>query len=103
MLIAGPSSSGKTTTTKRLAIQLMTNLLKPQMISLDDYFVNRDRTPLDENGEYDYESLYALDLKRFNDDLNAILDGKEVELPSYNFELGWLWRGRRHGRRWRRT
>ena len=66
----------------------MTNLLKPQMISLDDYFVNRDRTPLDENGEYDYESLYALDLKRFNDDLNAILDGKEVELPSYNFELG---------------
>ena len=88
LLIAGPSSSGKTTTTKRLAIQLMTNLLKPQMISLDDYFVNRDRTPLDENGEYDYESLYALDLKRFNDDLNAILDGKEVELPSYNFELG---------------
>lgn len=88
VLIAGPSSSGKTTTTKRLAIQLMTNLLKPQMISLDDYFVNRDRTPLDENGEYDYESLYALDLKRFNDDLNAILDGNEVELPSYNFELG---------------
>jgi uridine kinase len=88
VLVAGPSSSGKTTTTKRLAIQLMTNLLKPQMISLDNYFVNRENTPLDENGEYDYESLYSLDLEQFNKDLNDILAGKEVELPTYNFELG---------------
>lgn len=88
VLIAGPSSSGKTTTTKRLAIQLMANLLKPQMISLDDYFVDRHTTPLDEHGDYDYESLYALDLKQFNADLNAILRGEEVELPTYNFERG---------------
>lgn len=88
VLIAGPSSSGKTTTTKRLAIQLMTNLLKPQLISLDDYFVDRVRTPRDADGDYDYESLYALDLEQFNADLNAILAGKEVELPSYSFELG---------------
>jgi len=66
VLVAGPSSSGKTTFTKRLAIQLMTNLLEPQMISLDDYFVNRDQTPRDADGEYDFESLYALDLKLFN-------------------------------------
>ncbi len=88
VLISGPSSSGKTTTTKRLGIQLMTNLLKPCLISLDDYFVNRKDTPLDANGDYDYESLYALDLEQFNKDLNDILAGKEVELPSYNFELG---------------
>ncbi|MDE6436879.1 MAG: nucleoside kinase [Muribaculaceae bacterium] len=88
VLISGPSSSGKTTTTKRLAIQLMTNLLKPQMISLDDYFVDRTRTPRDESGDYDYESLYALDLAQFNADLEAILRGEEVELPTYNFELG---------------
>ncbi len=88
VLLAGPSSSGKTTTTKRLAIQLMTNLLVPQMISLDDYFINRDQTPLDENGEYDFESLYALDLDLFNKHLNALLNGEEVEIPRYNFELG---------------
>lgn len=88
VLIAGPSSSGKTTTTKRLAIQLMTNLLRPQMISLDDYFIDREHTPRDESGDYDYESLYALDLQQFNDDLNRILRGEEVELPTYNFELG---------------
>ncbi len=88
VLIAGPSSSGKTTFTKRLAIQLMTNLLDPCMISLDDYFVNRVNTPRDESGDYDYESLYALDLDTFNRDLNDLLDGKEVELPTYNFELG---------------
>ncbi|MCM1067891.1 MAG: nucleoside kinase [Muribaculaceae bacterium] len=88
VLISGPSSSGKTTTTKRLAIQLMTNLLKPQMISLDDYFVNRDCTPRDATGDYDYESLYALDLKQFNADLSAILAGEEVLLPTYSFELG---------------
>ena len=88
VLIAGPSSSGKTTTTKRLAVQLTTNLLKPVMISLDDYFVNRDKTPCDANGDYDYESLYALDLEQFNSDLNRILDGEEVELPTYSFEQG---------------
>ena len=88
VLIAGPSSSGKTTTSKRLAIQLMTNLIKPKLISLDDYFVNRDRTPLDENGDYDYESLYALDLERFNSDLKALLRGETINLPTYSFELG---------------
>ena len=88
VLISGPSSSGKTTTTKRLAIQLQTNLLQPQMISLDDYFVDRDHTPRDHTGDYDYESLYALDLAQFNADLTAILAGDEVELPTYNFELG---------------
>lgn len=88
VLIAGPSSSGKTTFTKRLSIQLMTNLLIPQSISLDDYFVNRVNTPLDENGEYDFESLYALDLEQFNKDLNALINGEEVELPYYNFETG---------------
>lgn len=88
VFIAGPSSSGKTTFTKRLAIQLTTNLLEPCMISLDDYFVNRVNTPLDENGEYDYESIHALDLATFNNDLSRLLAGEEVELPTYNFELG---------------
>ncbi len=88
VLISGPSSSGKTTTTKRLAIQLMTNLLRPQMISLDDYFVDRKHTPRDEDGDYDYESLYALDIEQFNRDLNAVLAGEEVPLPTYNFETG---------------
>lgn len=88
VLVAGPSSSGKTTFTKRLAIQLMTNLLEPQMISLDDYFVDRHRTPLDANGDFDFESLYALDLETFNRDLQTLLDGGEVELPYYNFETG---------------
>lgn len=100
VLISGPSSSGKTTTTKRLGIQLMTNLLKPQLISLDDYFVDREQTPRDESGDYDYESLYALDLDQFNADLNAILAGDEVELPTYNFELG---RRQYKGRRVRLT
>lgn len=88
VLVAGPSSSGKTTFTKRLAIQLITNELTPQMISLDDYFVNRDRTPRDADGDYDFESLYALDLEQFNADLLALLRGEEIELPYYNFELG---------------
>ena len=88
VLIAGPSSSGKTTTTKRLGIYLMTNLLKPKMISLDNYFVERVHTPRDQSGDYDYESLYALDLEAFNSDLTALLDGKEVMMPTYNFELG---------------
>lgn len=88
VLLAGPSSSGKTTTTKRLGIQLMTNLLTPKMISLDDYFVDREDTPLDENGEYDYESLYALDLDRLNSDLERLLAGEEINLPTYSFQLG---------------
>lgn len=88
VLVSGPSSSGKTTFTKRLAIQLMTNLLKPQMISLDDYFVDRDRTPLDADGEYDYESIHALDTDTFQSHLQALLNGETVELPTYNFENG---------------
>lgn len=88
VLIAGPSSSGKTTFTKRLAIQLMTNLVKPQTISLDDYFVDRHHTPKDADGEYDYESLYALDLEKFNADMNALINGEEIELPYYNFATG---------------
>lgn len=94
VLIAGPSSSGKTTFTKRLAIQLITNLLRPTMISLDDYFVNREQTPLDAGGEYDYESLYALDLATFNDHLRRLIAGQTVELPTYNFSTGRReWRG----------
>ncbi len=88
VLISGPSSSGKTTFTKRLAIELLTNLIKPVMISLDDYFVDRHTTPVDENGELDYESLYALDLELFNSHLVALTRGDEVELPCYNFEQG---------------
>ena len=88
VLLAGPSSSGKTTTCKRLAIQLMTRLVTPKMISLDDYFVDRAHTPLDESGDYDYESLYALDLDRLNSDLTRLLRGEEVNLPTYSFELG---------------
>lgn len=88
VLIAGPSSSGKTTFTKRLAVQLLTNLLKPVMISLDNYFVDRHHTPIDESGDYDYESLFALDLELFNEHLNKLIKGEEVELPYYNFERG---------------
>ena len=88
VLVAGPSSSGKTTTTKRLGIYLMANLLKPRIISLDNYFVNREHTPLDADGDYDYESIYALDLQQFNTDLRALIRGEEVSLPTYNFELG---------------
>lgn len=88
VLIAGPSSSGKTTSSKRLAIQLMCNLIMPQIISLDDYFVDREKTPRDETGDYDFESLYALDLELFNHDLNALLAGEEVNIPTYNFETG---------------
>ncbi|MBD5235348.1 MAG: nucleoside kinase [Barnesiella sp.] len=88
VMIAGPSSSGKTTFTKRLAIYLLTNLLRPKMISLDNYFVDRVNTPLDETGDYDYESLYALDLHQFNTDLRRLIAGEEVEMPTYNFELG---------------
>lgn len=88
VMIAGPSSSGKTTFTKRLAIYLLTNLLKPKMISLDNYFIDRQHTPRDEDGDYDYESLYALDLQQFNADLRDLIAGKEVKMPTYNFEMG---------------
>lgn len=88
ILIAGPSSSGKTTFSKRLGVQLMTNLLMPVTISLDDYFLDREKTPIDENGEYDFESLYALDLELFNRDLSSLLAGEEIDLPTFNFELG---------------
>ena len=88
VLIAGPSSSGKTTSSKRLAIQLITNCIIPKVIELDNYFVNRDRTPRDEDGDYDYESLYALDLEQFNKDVTALLDGQEVPMPTYNFKTG---------------
>ncbi|MBP6065649.1 nucleoside kinase [Bacteroides sp.] len=88
VLISGPSSSGKTTFSKRLLIQLMTNGLRPYPISLDNYFVDRSETPRDENGDYDYESLYALDLELFNEHLQALLRGEEVEIPRYNFMLG---------------
>lgn len=88
VLISGPSSSGKTTFSKRLSIQLMANGLKPYPISLDDYFVNRNDTPLDENGKHDFESLYAVDLPFFEEQLTTLLNGGEVELPRYNFTTG---------------
>ena len=88
VLLAGPSSSGKTTSCKRLSIQLAVNGLKPLQISLDDYFVDRERTPKDENGEYDYESIYALNLDLLNEQFNALFRGEEVELPKYDFPSG---------------
>lgn len=88
VLIAGPSSSGKTTFANRLGIQLRVNGLIPMPISLDDYFVNREDNPKDENGEYDFESIHSIDLKLFNHNLNHLLLGEEVEIPSYNFKLG---------------
>ena len=88
VLLAGPSSSGKTTSCKRLSIQLAVNGLKPLQISLDDYFVDREKTPKDANGEYDYESIYALDLQLINDQFNAFFRGEEVELPKYDFQTG---------------
>lgn len=88
ILISGPSSSGKTTFSKRLSIQLMTNGLHPYPISLDDYFVNRTDTPKDKNGDYDFESFYALDIPFFNAQLKDLMDGKEIELPRFNFQKG---------------
>jgi uridine kinase len=88
VLISGPSSSGKTTFAKRLGIQLMTNLLHPVSISMDDYFMNRRDTPLDEKGEYDFESLHALDLPAFNRDMQRLLKGETILLPTYDFVSG---------------
>jgi uridine kinase len=88
VLIAGPSSSGKTTASKRLAIQLMAHGLKPYPIGLDNYFVDRDKTPIDEKGGFDYEHLQAVDLDMFNDHLIKLMDGQQVRLPRYNFMTG---------------
>lgn len=88
ILIAGPSSSGKTTFSKRLSIQLKVNGLRPVELSVDDYFVNREDTPLDENGQYDFEALEAVDLDLFNEDLNKLLKGERVEIPTFNFKTG---------------
>lgn len=88
ILISGPSSSGKTTFSKRLSVQLMASGLHPLPISLDNYFVDRKHTPLDAEGEYDYESIYALDLEFFNHQLECLLRGEEIELPRFNFQKG---------------
>lgn len=96
VLIAGPSSSGKTTTCKRISVQLIANGIKPIPISLDDYFLDREKSPIDENGEYDYESLYALNIPLLNEQMNALFAGEEVELPVYNFTEGRSeWSGRK--------
>ena len=88
VLIAGPSSSGKTTTCKRLSIQLLTNGIKPIGISLDDYFLDREKTPRDASGDYDFESIYALNLPLLNEQLSALFRGEEVVLPRYDFPMG---------------
>jgi uridine kinase len=88
VLIAGPSSSGKTTTCKRLSVQLAVNSIKPVNISLDDYFLDRDQTPRDEAGDYDFEHLHALNIPLLNEQMNALFRGEEVELPHYNFQKG---------------
>ena len=88
IMIAGPSSSGKTTFSHRLSIQLRTQGLTPHPIALDDYFVNREFTPKDENGDYNFECLEALDVERFNKDMCALLEGRTVEMPTFNFKVG---------------
>ncbi|MFT4072967.1 MAG: nucleoside kinase [Dysgonamonadaceae bacterium] len=88
VLISGPSSSGKTTFRKRLEVQLYVNCIKPLGISLDDYFVDREHTPVDKNGNFDFESLYAIDIEQFNADLNALLKGETVSIPTFNFTTG---------------
>lgn len=88
IMIAGPSSSGKTTFSHRLSIQLSAHGLKPHPIAVDNYFVNREHTPLDEEGNYNFECLEAIDVKQFNNDMNALLRGEEVEIPTYNFKTG---------------
>ena len=88
VMVSGPSSSGKTTFSKRLMVQLMAHGLTPKVISLDDYFLDRDHTPLDENGEHDFESLYAIDLPYFNAQLKDLLAGKTIQPPTFNFKKG---------------
>ena len=98
VLIAGPSSSGKTTTCKRLSVQLAVNGIKPVGISLDDYFVDREDTPRQPDGDYDYEHLHALNIPLLNEQMNALFRGEEVELPRYNFQQG---RSEKSGKRLR--
>ena len=88
VMIAGPSSSGKTTFSHRLSIQLRAVGLHPHPIAVDDYFVDREKTPLDADGNYDFECLGAIDVEQFNADMTALLRGEEVELPSFNFKTG---------------
>ena len=88
IMIAGPSSSGKTTFSHRLSIQLAAHGMKPHPIGVDNYFVNREDTPLDSNGNYNFECLEAIDVKQFNEDMSALLRGEEVELPRFNFKTG---------------
>ena len=88
VMIAGPSSSGKTSFSHRLSVQLRTHGLKPHPIPVDDYFVNREDTPLDENGDYNFECLEAIDVEQFNKDMVALLEGKDVALPTFNFKTG---------------
>lgn len=88
VLVSGPSSSGKTTFSKRLSIQLLVSGLKPVVLSLDNYFVNREDTPLDEHGEWDFEHLHAIDLELFNQHMQMLLRGEEIEVPFFNFENG---------------
>ena len=88
VLIAGPSSSGKTTFSKRLGTHLKVNGQRPVTLSLDNYFLDRQHTPRDENGDYDFESIYALDLKLFNQHLSELLEGKEVQIPEFDFHTG---------------
>ena len=88
VLISGPSSSGKTTFSKRLAVQLRVLGLKPVTVGMDDYFVDREHTPRDENGDFDFESIHAVDIEQFNKDLMALMNGKTVEIPRFNFEIG---------------
>lgn len=88
IMIAGPSSSGKTTFSHRLSVQLKACGLKPHPIPVDDYFVEREQTPLDENGQYDFEDLHAVDIELFNDHMNRLLAGEEVEMPTFNFKVG---------------
>ncbi len=98
VLIAGPSSSGKTTTCKRLSIQLLANGIRPIGISLDDYFVDREKSPRDASGDYDFESLYSLNIPLLNEQMNALFAGEEIELPRYDFQTG---RSEKSGRRLR--
>lgn len=88
IMIAGPSSSGKTTFSHRLSIQLMANGYKPHPIGVDDYFVEREQTPKDENGNYNFEDLHAIDIELFNDNMNRLLKGEEVDMPTFNFKTG---------------
>ena len=88
IMIAGPSSSGKTTFSHRLSIQLAAHGLKPHPIPVDDYFVNREDTPRDEDGNLNFECLEAIDIAQFNEDMNRLLAGEKVELPTFNFETG---------------